>query len=63
MCTAFKQLDEFLHDNKIYDRFQSGFTRGHSTEIMLLKITNNHRVNTNNKTESILFLLDLIVTS
>lgn len=54
-----KQLDEFLLKNKIHDKFQSGFRKGHSTETALVKITNDLRVNADNKNASILIFLDL----
>ena len=31
-----KQLEVFLHINKIHDKFQSGFRKNHSTETALL---------------------------
>ncbi len=44
-----KQLDTSLHDNKIHEKFQCGFRRGHSTETALVKLTNDFRVSADNK--------------
>ena len=54
-----KQLDVFLHENNVHDKFQSGFRKGHSTETALIKVVNDLRVNMDHKNISILILLDL----
>ena len=52
------QLDVFLQHNKIHNKFQSGFRKGHSTETALVKITNDLRVSADKKQVSVLLLLD-----
>ena len=54
-----KQLDVYLHENNVGDKFQSGFRKGHSTETALIKVVNDLRVNMDHKNISILMLLDL----
>ena len=44
-----KQLEIFLHINKIHDKFQSGFRKNHSTETTLLKILNDLRLSSDQK--------------
>ena len=55
----FKQLDAFLHDNKIHEKFQSSFIRGHNTKTVLVKVINDLKVSADNTNVSILELLDL----
>ena len=36
-----KELEEFMHDNNLYDPLQSAYRAPHATEIAILKISND----------------------
>lgn len=52
------QISQFLHSNKLLSQFQSGFRPHHSTTSALLHITDDIRMNLNNKYSTLLILLD-----
>ncbi len=52
-----QQMNSYLTDNNIHDKFKSGFRTAHSTETTLLKVVNNMRINSDNKKASVLILL------
>lgn len=53
------QLVDFLIGNNIIDIFQSGFSTKHSTELALLKVTNNILLSIDSAKSVALMMLDL----
>ena len=56
---VFIQLNQFLHEHNILEKYQSGFRTNHSTETALLKIVNDLRCNKDSQKLSVLVLLDI----
>uniref|UniRef100_A0A3Q3PY07 Reverse transcriptase domain-containing protein n=1 Tax=Monopterus albus TaxID=43700 RepID=A0A3Q3PY07_MONAL len=57
--TIFTQLQTFLENNGIFEKFQSGFKTHHSTESALLQVFNNLVFTVDEGNTAILILLDL----
>ena len=53
------QINSFLKENNILEKFQSGFRTCHSTETALTKVISDLRLNLDANKVSILVLLDL----
>ena len=56
---VFYQLNNFLNDNSILEKFQSGFKSNHSTETALTKIVSDLRLSVAANKVSVLILLDV----
>ena len=56
------QLNTFLNENSILEKFKSGFRSNHSTETALVKIVNDLRLANDLNKVSILILFDLSAT-
>uniref|UniRef100_A0A671US34 Reverse transcriptase domain-containing protein n=1 Tax=Sparus aurata TaxID=8175 RepID=A0A671US34_SPAAU len=56
---VFIQLQSFLEDNSVLEKFQSGFRSRHSTESALLKVHNDIALSVDAKCPVVLVLLDL----
>ncbi len=57
------QLQAFLVQNDIFEKFQSGFKANHSTETALLKVLNDILTSVDSDDSVILILLDLSAAS
>ena len=54
-----KRLDKHMLENDLHIENQSGYKKGHSTETLLIKITNDLLIASDKDTASVLLLLDL----
>ncbi len=57
--TVLQQLQSFLDKNKVFELFQSGFKKYHSTETALLKVLNDVVISADSGDCTALVLLDL----
>ena len=57
-CVA-SRLDKHLKDNDLESRYQYGYKKGHSTELLLVNLVNNVLNAFDNKLATVLLLLDL----
>lgn len=53
-----RQVTEFLSKSNLFNSFQSGFRAGHSTTTALLKVTEDIRLNMENRLVTVLVLID-----
>ncbi len=56
----FSQLQSFLADNSMFETFQAGFRKCHSTETALLKVLNDVLISWDSGDFAVLVLLDLM---
>ena len=57
---AHDQITEYLNSNNLLEPFQAGFRRHHSTQIALLKLTDDIRMAIDKKKVTLLLLFDFI---
>ena len=55
---VFQQLNQYLLDNHILSKFQSGFRNGHSTVTILIKVCDDIRLNMDIQNFTVIALLD-----
>ena len=53
------RLNKHMDDNKLHSPYQYGYKKGHSTEALILKVTNDLLIAFDEKKPMILLLLDL----
>lgn len=56
---AMVQLQDYMHDNDLYERVQSAYRKSHSTESALLRVHNDILRALDQRKEALLVLLDL----
>ncbi len=59
----FSQLQSFLAENSMFETFQSGFRKCHSTETALLNVLNDICISCDSGDFAVLVLLDLTALS